>query len=769
MSGARLLLEPALPPVFVAVVLGGLAALSGAAHWRRPGTRRFSVRALCLGLRLAALAALALALLRPAFVWTETRRERRAVLLVLDTSRSMDFRDAGPRARAARGARVREVLEAARGEFADLRIQCDLRCYTFDRELRRADGLATLLASKSAGESTDLAAVLEALAREAGAEGARSAILLSDGAQSAAGGSPRASIDAAALRCAGALAIETVPVGLAEGPRDFLDLAIEGVDLAEDVFLHETVPVRVRLASASPHAVETRLRVAVDGEEREARAVRFGGGDSTRAVEFEFVAAEVDTHRVELELVPVEGEASTENNRAVALVRVHASRVRVHLVETRLRPEAKFLRRALAALPDLEVHGAVTLPGTGGGRGAGLLPEPEAAWRPVRVVVLGDVPASRFAPGGLARLARFVSEGGGLLALAGPASRGLASYAGTPLAVVLPVEPPRDGRLSVRGRPPLRARPTEVGLRTPACVFTPLPRDNAERWDALGALEEVWPVARVRPGAAVWIETTDDRGEARGPLLAVQRYGRGRAAALLTDSTWRWVLAKRPHRREHAHLWGNLLAHLAGEAAARDVRPLSVRTDQLVYRVEPGAATGVEVTAHLASVSQGQAGAPAADEALTRAAVVVELEGPGGPDGRARVRRRLGEGLGAHVGRVPLPAGAVGDWRVEARAEADGKILATGRAAFRVEETHPELARRAADPEALERVAEATGGRSWPLEDLTETIRTVRSRNQPYVKPVSRREPLGGEHWLLAAFLAALGLEWWLRRREDVT
>ena len=124
---------------------------------------------------------------------------------------------------------------------------------------------------------------------------------------------------------------------------------------------------------------------------------------------------------------------------------------------------------------------------------------------------------------------RYVRKGGALLEAAGPTFGTPMSLFRTPLGEILPTEPTGNvlrGGLQAAAD---RARPPPSGHRGSAR------RRQAGRGAELGTLV---PPGR---GAASSAAATVMSGEHGGPLLVLDRVGKGRVAQLLSDQMWLWA------------------------------------------------------------------------------------------------------------------------------------------------------------------------------------------------------------------------------------
>lgn len=184
------------------------------------------------------------------------------------------------------------------------------------------------------------------------------------------------------------------------------------------------------------------------------------------------------------------------------------------------------------------------------------------------VLVLGDVPVKYFTREHQEVIKEFVTEGGGLISIAGrwhapaewstPKAVGNQKQDTNPIADVLPVEfePVRF---------PIQALETPVGfvpVLAPAAARTQIvtleddPIDNAERWGRPGPppsnppekqlkpMYWYYPVLRVKPAADVFLTHPTARTPAPDnkpmPLLVGHHYGRGYVLFMGFDDTWRW-------------------------------------------------------------------------------------------------------------------------------------------------------------------------------------------------------------------------------------
>jgi hypothetical protein len=113
---------------------------------------------------------------------------------------------------------------------------------------------------------------------------------------------------------------------------------------------------------------------------------------------------------------------------------------------------------------------------------------------------------------------------------------------------------------------------------------------------------------------------------------------------------------------------------------------------------------------------------------------------------------------------------AAGDYTIEVTASKNGQLLGHAKARFSVMSQDLELDNTSADPDSMESLARATGGRCVAPEQLASLIQELtKSSAQHEVEQITRRTLWDtwpyGVPGLLLAFVALLTLEWVLRKR----
>jgi hypothetical protein len=240
---------------------------------------------------------------------------------------------------------------------------------------------------------------------------------------------------------------------------------------------------------------------------------------------------------VELEVEPGPGELSLANNRTAMSISGVRNRLRVLLVSGEPHAGERIWRNLLKSDPAVDlVHFTILRP-----------PEKDDQ-TPIREMSLISFPVRELfeeklaefdliifdryrrrgvlAAGYYRNLARYVREGGALLAAVGPEFAEPDGIGGSALAEVLPAQP--TGRRLDRD---FRPRLTEAGRRHPVMSGLPGTRPGDPPWGGWMRQIEVGPAR-----GTTLLDGIDGR-----PLVVLDRVEEGRVAMVLSDTLWLWA------------------------------------------------------------------------------------------------------------------------------------------------------------------------------------------------------------------------------------
>ncbi len=552
------------------LVVPVVGVLIGVAVWSylRAGRIRFRDRIVLAGLRVAALALLGACLLRPALLVSMSVPQENILAILLDDSKSMLIRDADSLTRLEQ---VRRLFGDSAGSVVQrLSERYALRFYRFSETMERIDRAAAL---GGTGGRTDLAGALLEVRRDVAGTSLAGLIVATDGADN--GGQsmsdPLLSLEAAKIP------VYTVGIGQERFARD---ISLERIELPRSTLKGAVLLGSVALRVHGVAGETAALTVEDNGKIVASREIAIPKGVESMTVPIRITPLEPGVRSIRVQVRPVRGEAVSQNNSRDAAVRVRDRREKILYVEGNLRPEFPFLRRAAAADSNLQVVG---LQRTSKGKFLRLgvddslelvkgFPTTRSELFQYRALILGTVEASFFTADQLRMIAEFVSErGGGLLALGGRESFGEGAFQGTAVADVLPVSFVNRTADSAEAAVELGVHPTPAGLGNAALILTDQEETNATRWDSLPPLTSVNRLGGLKPGATVLLEGRLSKGGGTVPVLAQQRFGRGRALLLGVQDTWLWQMHSSIAVEDQTHetLWRQLLRWLLEDVPDR--------------------------------------------------------------------------------------------------------------------------------------------------------------------------------------------------------
>jgi hypothetical protein len=282
---------------------------------------------------------------------------------------------------------------------------------------------------------------------------------------------------------------------------------------------------------------------------------------------------------------------------------------------------------------------------------------------------------------------------------------------------------------------------TPEGESHPALRIGQTADQTRKRWAALPPLAASAAVGGPRPGATVLAVTMATSG-ARYPVIAVQRYGRGRSMVFGGEASWRWRMLAPAADRTYEHVWRQVARWLA--TAAPD--PVSVIAPA---EAQPGSPASVEVDARDAAFL------PAGD-----AAVTATMTGPGGSS-QPLAMRADPEVPGRFVGQ--FTPDVPGLYRVQGEARRGLTALGPIDAWFHAGGVDREFADPRRNDAFLRRLARASGGEYLAAGEAGRLPSLLLS-SAPHVLAPERRD-LWHEPWTFALVVALLSAEWFLRRR----
>jgi uncharacterized membrane protein len=699
----RLVLAAPWPVALVAAVALAVAVPALWSYARARAKSRSRDRWILAALRVGVLLVLLVCLLRPTLVVATVVPQQSFLGLLVDDSRSMQIAD---RAEEPRSAAVGRLLAPESPLRRALDARFKVRLFGFSSSGER---LARLSDLTYAGARTDLAAALTHARQEMQGVPLSGLVLVTDGADNGGGGLSEALLQLKA----GGVPVFTVGLGSERFRRD---VEVSRVDSPRSVLQGTSILASLTVAQRGLAGERARLLVEDGDLVVHAREITLPDHGEPAVVRAQVVADQPGARVLRFRVAPLAGEALDQNNEQQVLVNVLDRREKILYHEGEARFEPKFIRRAVADDPNLQV---VTLQRTAKKKFlrldvddadelAGGFPETREALYRYRGLVLGSVEASAFTADQLRMIADFVSlRGGGLLMLGGSGSFGEGGYAGTPLAEALPVAldpPPAAGAEPQVAE--LRIEPTPFGLTHAVTQLAATEPESEKRWRTLPPLTARNVVHRTRPGAATLLLGRPAGGEPQ-VVLAYQRYGRGKSLALTVQDTWLWQMhAEIPlEDRTHENLWRQLLRWLVADVPG----PVAITLPE--DQVAPG--TSVTLRAEVA------------DERYLRvndASVVATVTDPAGEKRDLAMEWTVEKDGEYRASFVPAEPGI---YQVDVLARRGGATLGSDRIHLRVADLPVEF--RGAEMRAalLQRIADETGGHFYTADTVASLAEDI--------------------------------------------
>jgi uncharacterized membrane protein len=721
------------------------------------------------------LAALALSwlILRPSLTTTTKDENRVQIVVAVDSSRSMNVGDGA--AGRTRWDRAASDLVEPSSLWSQLAEKVELQRWEFDQETRPLSPDRT----SGTGNQTAIGELLDRLEQASRETRIAAVLLLSDGAQRTL---PPLGLDP--LTAARRLAEAQVPVysigyGSPTAVGGSFDAAVTELRLDPVVFEKKLVPVDVQLRTTglAGRTVQVRLlqedrtgkRLGESGElkpvpagtnSQPMRQVTISDQQSTLPVALSFLPTTPGEVKVAVEVVPLDGELLTRNNRLETILTVRQGGLRVAYFD-RGRAEQKFLRMVNGA-DNIQLDDFTLRVGPNAGRVS--IPIELFQKDQYNVFIIGDLPVDVFPEAVLKALSARLEEGQGLLMTGGLQSFSAGGYQGSPLEEWLPVkldppgQPLGSGQLTDR----IAMRPTATG-RQRFVMQLASGGDTADQWLRLPPLKGATRLIPKNELVETWAEAPS--GEA---LLLASEVGRARVAAFAGDTTFQWPLAG--FATEHQRFWRQLILWLARKDTDTS-QPVWVRVEPRNF--PPGSTVSIDLGARM------KADAPAGPVDFT-----VQVTGPDGvassvtpqlapPLSSTSANSTAGSSTSDSATSVVASAEFAGtlqpgDYWVRVSARQNGQALGFDTSTrFIIDPKDLELDRPEPDPDLLRRISDATGGQWLPPEDLPKLLERLVAMKFDDLERI-QVFPLWDHSLVLLIFVGLMTAEWVLRKRAGL-
>jgi hypothetical protein len=494
-----------------------------------------------IALRATLLTVMILLLLRPVVVVSSVIPRSSYVALLVDDSLSMNLHDGGNGA--TRLDTVKQaLLNTGPNTFLNrLEQKFKTSLYGFSGALSRLKDGNDL---DGEGRTSDLSGALDETIKRSSGMPLSAIVLATDGAANV----PSDITNTLRELRARDIAVFTVGVGDTAKP---LDAELTRINMPRRVLVGSRVNIETFVGLSGYGATKVLLGVREDGRAIKTEEFNLRGND-TEAINLEITPTTPGVHRYTVEITPLDGEITVDNNKQDALVEVIQGPLRLLHVEGEPRWELGKIREALQlnekniVLVSLQRTGENKFYRQGIGNQVELstgFPKTEEELFSYDGLVIGSVEAGFFSADQLRSIEAFVARrGGGLLALGGRLSFDGGKYKGTALDDLLPLS--LTGGTSRRGellRAGLQAILNRRGPVAPDHAFERRPRRE--------------PKDLERTPADFSVGSVDERETRRdGPARSAQSRWLRRARAVARATTIRARTNVGPHRIRHLAL-----------------------------------------------------------------------------------------------------------------------------------------------------------------------------------------------------------------------
>lgn len=778
--------------ILLLLILGGAVYWM---YWRTPvpmsPRRKYTLAAL----RILFVALILVLLLRPVLALTVEGSIRRLLVVMVDSSASMQIRDPRfdtveqKRAAIARGSldpqkglgqqldrnvgRQFEQLprvDVARSALQNERLNLlprldrdfDLAAFTFGQNLleisARREQASTNASEKEKkvtvhdfmwvkqlqAESPATAvgdALREVVNRKRG-QPLAGVLLVTDGANNS-GAQP--------LQSAAALRQEGVPVYIygvgITSPRDIIVANIFAPDVT---FVKDEVVVTVRVRSQGLKNESADVALKLGPQTVATRTISFTG-DGEQVVPLRFTPQTQGDFDLEASIQPRNDEAVKDNNARAQRLRVIDAKIKVLMVEQSPRWEFRYLQAMLLRDRRVELDCYLIEGDPGIVRGED---SPYIAQFPARkeelfkydLVIFGDIDPRHLSGTHLENLNELVSRFGGALVVVAGKRFTPNAYRRTVLENLLPVEfegLSLEGSIEPTAEKPIRLELTSAGRASPMLRLSDSEEENAALWKQLPPVFWVARVSRPKPAAEVLLVDPDPARESRFgkmPVVAVQQYGLGQVMYVGTDNTWRW--RKNVGDLYYTTIWGQIAQRVSLQRLLGASKRTQLTTDRQNYM------TGDRVSVYARLYSAGF-------EPIQEASVKGIYGLKAGQGSRSEVTlRAIPEQPGLYRGEFVAAAPGAYQFAVEPDPETSLE--------FSVAEPRFEFGDTAMNESLLREIAATTGGTFFREEDLYKLPDTIRLKTERVQSPLEVELWSSPLYFLL--LLSVVTVEWVLRK-----
>jgi uncharacterized membrane protein len=703
-----------------------------------------------IALRVALLTLMVTLLLRPVVVVSSVIPRSSYIAVLVDDSLSMKLHDVP--GGASRLDTVKQVLlntNTGQTSFLnrlDQKFKTNL--YGFSGALARLKDGNDLYGE---GRTSDLAGALEETIKRSSGMPLSAIVLATDGASNV------PSDISTTLRELRARDIAVFTIGVGDTARP-LDAELTRINMPRRVLVGSRVNIETFVGLSGYNNTKVLIGVREDGRAIKTEEFTLRGND-TQALNLEITPATPGVHRYTVEITPLDGELTVDNNKQDALVEVIEGPLRLLHVEGEPRWELGKIRESLA-LNEKNVI-VVSLQRTGenkfyrqgiGSQGELVdgFPKTEEELFSYDGLILGSVEAGFFTADQLRSIEAFVARrGAGLLAIGGRLAFDGGKYKGTTVDDLLPLSLTGGPVDDVNSFAPVyKPSLTAAGQAHPITRLYEDRAQNQKTWAELPPISVSQALTVVKPGATVLLEARKvDGSGAHIPLLVQQRYGRGQTLALTASDTWRWRMRMDSKNNAHETFWRQMLRYVVSGTP----RQTEIGTAKDVYSMDD--------TVNVVADVRDKKFNPVGD-----AQVTARVTKPSGATIDVPLKFTTLNSANIYTGE--FKADELGQHRIDLLGQSASLGQLNANANVLVSDLNREYYSAAQNSDLLKRIATETGGKYYTTAQAQSLLDDLTYRQTPYSERVTK------DLWDMPVnFMLLIGLlsaEWFLRKREGL-
>jgi len=659
--------------------------------------------------------------------------------VVIDNSESMNIRDDGKESRSEQLLKKFEETTF----FKRLADRFRVRIYRFDKEAERIDDPGRLTFG---GKRTKIEAATDLLSQELSSVPLAGVVLITDGVDNA---SQQRAESLARLETRH-IPFYTVGVG---SDRITQDAEVVKVSAPRETLKESTAVVDVSFRSHGLAGRKATLQVRENDVLLKTEEVTLPGDGEVGEKTID-LPTKTEGSRVFSFSIQAPNDRIEQNNTLNSLIQIRNDHPQILFVEGEPRWEFKFLRRAIQDDPNLRLITFLRASQNKFYR-QGLeneqmleqgFPKKREELFAYKGLIFGSIESTFFTQEQLNMVVDFVSSrGGGFMMLGGRNSFAGGKYQNTPIADLLPVVMTAEQRVPIIDR--VKMLMTPYGRSHALMKLTPDATANEKMWSDLPPLADFNKTLEAKAGSIVLATgQPENRNNGDPVLLAYQRFGRGRAMALASGSTWQWQMGMDSKDQTYELFWKQILRWVVSSSPD----PVMLMTDKDTYL--PGEA--VTLTAEVADKAFNR---------MNNARVIGKITDPAG-----NMETIAFDWTGSEDGayQTQLSAGAEGIYQLEVEATQGTETLGLYRTAFQVKDRPVEYYDAALDARLLENMAAQTGGRYYPLSRIGDIPEDAQYVDSP--SSFIEQKELWDVPFLFLLLCLTLSGEWFWRKKKGL-